>query len=70
MNKDTIKGKIKEAAGDVQEHLGRLVGSRKQEAKGHALEAEGKIQKAYGQTTKALDDATQNVSDALRKKSH
>ncbi len=56
MNKDQVKGKIKEVAGEVQEHTGRAVGSAEQEAKGHAREMEGKVQKAAG-------DVKENVKD-------
>ncbi|MDO9402596.1 MAG: CsbD family protein [Polaromonas sp.] len=60
MNKDQVKGRIKEAAGEVQEHTGRLVGSKEQEAKGHAREMEGKVQKNVG-------DAREDVKDAFKK---
>ena len=33
MNKHQIKGRLNEAAGEVQEQAGKLVGSEKQEAK-------------------------------------
>ena len=32
MNKDQVKGALKEAAGEAQEHLGRLVGSKRPKA--------------------------------------
>ncbi|MBP7565524.1 MAG: CsbD family protein [Burkholderiaceae bacterium] len=60
MNKDQVAGRIKEAAGEVQEHVGRAVGSEKHEAKGHAKEMEGKVQKNYG-------DAKEEVKDAFKK---
>ena len=60
MNKDQVVGRVKEAAGEVQEHAGRAVGSEKTEAKGHAKEVEGKVQKNYG-------DAKEDVKDAFKK---
>lgn len=48
MNKDQVKGSMKEAAGKVQEKTGELVGSKSQQAKGMAKEVEGKVQKAAG----------------------
>ncbi len=56
MNKDQVKGKAKEIAGEIQEHTGRLVGSESQEAKGHARELAGKIQKKTGDVEEKLDD--------------
>ena len=60
MNKQQVKGKLKEAAGEVQERTGRLVGSTEQEAKGHAREVEGKAQKKLG-------DVKQGVKDIVKK---
>ena len=48
MNKDQVKGKIKEAAGEIQEHTGKALGNKEMEAKGHAREFEGKAQKTVG----------------------
>ena len=57
MNKDQVKGAIKEAAGKVQEKTGQVIGSKTQQAKGLAREAEGKAQKAAG-----------DVKDAIKKR--
>lgn len=48
MNKDQVKGAVKEAAGKVQEKAGEAVGSEKQQGKGLLKQGEGKVQKAYG----------------------
>ena len=48
MNKDQVKGAIKDAAGKVQETAGQVTGSREQQAKGVLKQAEGKGQKALG----------------------
>ncbi len=57
MNKDQVKGSMKEAAGKVQEKTGEVVGSKNQQAKGMAKEVEGKAQKAAG-----------DVKDAVKKR--
>ncbi|MBA4326681.1 MAG: CsbD family protein [Polaromonas sp.] len=57
MNKDQVKGKIKEVAGEVQEHTGKAIGSAEQQAKGHAREMEGKAQKAAGDIRESVEDA-------------
>lgn len=57
MNKDQVKGAVKDAAGKVQQKAGDLVGSHKQEAKGLAKQAEGKTQKAVGNAKEAIKDA-------------
>lgn len=48
MNKDQVKGAIKDAAGKVQTKAGEAMGSNKQQAKGMAKQVEGKAQKAVG----------------------
>lgn len=54
MNKDQVKGSLKEAAGKVQEKTGEVVGSKTQQAKGMAKEADGKTQKAAGDVKNAV----------------
>ena len=48
MNKDQVKGSIKQATGKVQQKVGEAVGSEKQQAKGAAKRVEGAIQKGVG----------------------
>jgi uncharacterized protein YjbJ (UPF0337 family) len=48
MNKDQVKGAVKDAAGKVQRKAGEAMGSNKQQAKGMAKQAEGKVQKTAG----------------------
>ena len=57
MNKDEIKGTIKDVAGQAQQKAGELTGSEKQQIKGLKNQAEGKIQKGVGKVKEALDDA-------------
>lgn len=53
MNKDQVKGTVKEAAGKVQTKAGEAMGSNKQQAKGMAKQAEGKAQKTVGNVKEA-----------------
>ncbi|MFJ3056714.1 CsbD family protein [Herbaspirillum sp. NPDC087042] len=53
MNKDQIKGSVKEAAGKVQEKTGELTGNKTQQLKGAAKQVEGTVQKAYGDAKEA-----------------
>lgn len=57
MNKDQVKGAVKEAAGKVQQKTGKIIGSPEQEAKGLATKIEGKVQKKVGDAKEALKDA-------------
>ena len=58
MNKDTIKGSMKEAAGKVQKEFGKAVDSPKHVIEGGAKEAEGKGQKAAGHIKDAIKTVT------------
>ena len=57
MNKDQVKGAIKDAAGKVQEKTGEVIGSTEQQLKGLHKQAEGKTQKAVGDIKDVLKDA-------------
>jgi uncharacterized protein YjbJ (UPF0337 family) len=54
MNKDQVKGAVKDAAGKVQRKTGEAIGSPKQEAKGAAKQVEGKAQKTLGNAREAV----------------
>ena len=60
MNKDQVKGTVKDIAGKTQEQTGKLVGNKEQQAKGLLKQAEGKSEKKFG-------DAKEVVKDAARK---
>jgi len=57
MNKDQVKGSVKDAAGKVQEKVGGATGDRETESKGLGNQAEGKTQKTVGD----VKDAVKNV---------
>lgn len=54
MNRDQVKGRMKEAGGKIQQKAGKAAGSVKHQAKGLAKQGEGKLQKNLGD---ARDDA-------------
>lgn len=58
MNKDQVKGTVKEATGKVQAQVGKIVGSTEQQVKGHVREAEGKAQHVVGDVRKSVKDGT------------
>ncbi len=57
MNKDQVKGAIKDAAGKVQEKTGEVIGNSEQQVKGLAKQVEGKVQKQVGNAKEALKEA-------------
>lgn len=54
MNKDQVKGAVKEAAGKLQQKAGKLIGNPEQEAKGLARKVKGKAQAKVGDAKEAL----------------
>jgi uncharacterized protein YjbJ (UPF0337 family) len=58
MNKDQVKGTIKDAAGKVQESAGKAIGSHEQQRKGLTKQVEGQAQKAVGNLKEVVKDAT------------
>jgi uncharacterized protein YjbJ (UPF0337 family) len=59
MNKDQVKGSVKDVAGKVQEKAGELTGSDSQQIKGMKNQVEGKIQKGVGDVKEAIDEANE-----------
>ena len=58
MNRDQVKGRVKDVAGKIQREAGEATGSLTQQAKGLAKQAEGKVQKTAGD---AREDAKQSA---------
>jgi uncharacterized protein YjbJ (UPF0337 family) len=56
MNKDQVKGVVKDIAGKVQEEAGRLVGSKEQQVKGLEKQISGKVQKGVGDAKQTIED--------------
>jgi len=57
MNKDQVKGVSKDIAGKAQEDIGKIVGSKSQQAKGLNKQVEGKTEKLFGDAKEVIKDA-------------
>jgi uncharacterized protein YjbJ (UPF0337 family) len=66
MNKDQIKGTVKDLAGKVQEEAGKLVGNKSQEAKGIYKQVTGKAEKQLGNAKEVVHDARNAVKNAVK----
>lgn len=60
INKDQVKGLVKQAEGTIKEAAGKLVGNEK-------LEAKGKLEQIVGKAQVAAGDLKQDVKDAIDK---
>ena len=60
MNKDQIKGRVKEVEGNIKEVAGKLVGNE-------ALEAKGKVQKIVGKAQAKFGDVKQDLKDSKKR---
>ena len=65
---DKIKGVANEAAGQVKEGVGKVIGSDKLEAEGKAQEIKGDAQRAMGNAKDAVKDAANAAADKINKK--
>lgn len=59
MNKDQVKGRVKEAEGKMKEVAGKVVGNE-------TLEAKGKVQKILGTAQAKFGDVKQHVKDSKK----
>jgi uncharacterized protein YjbJ (UPF0337 family) len=59
MNKDQVKGSVKDVAGKVQQKTGELTGSESQQIKGMKNQVEGKVQKGVGDVKESIDEANE-----------
>ena len=59
VNKDQVKGQIKEVGGMIKEVTGKIVGNEK-------LEQKGKNQKVRGEAQAAIGDIKADVKEAVR----
>ncbi|MCR4304936.1 MAG: CsbD family protein [Gallionella sp.] len=60
MNKNQVKGALKDVAGKVQEEVGKLVGSKEQQVKGLGKQITGKAEKAYGDAKEVVKDSSKH----------
>jgi len=56
MNKDQMKGVVRDVTGKVQEQAGKLVGSKEQQIKGLSKQISGKVQKSVGDAKQSVED--------------
>jgi uncharacterized protein YjbJ (UPF0337 family) len=61
MNKDQIKGGVRDVAGKIQEGVGKMTGSKEQEAKGLGKQVAGKAQETWGDTKEAAKDVKRDM---------
>lgn len=61
MNKDQVKGRVKEAQGKVKEVTGKLVGDKTLEAKGNAEKVLGKAQAKFGDVKQDIKDSKKHT---------
>jgi len=57
MNKDQVKGRVKETEGKLKEVAGKIVGNEKLEEKGRTQKILGKAQAKFGDVKKDMKDA-------------
>jgi len=54
MNKDQVKGAVKNAEGKVQEQVGKVVGNKDQKVKGLTKQVSGKVQENVGDAKQSI----------------
>lgn len=54
MNKDQMKGRVKEIKGTIKEVTGKAVGNKDLESKGDIQKTAGKVQAGYGDLKKNI----------------
>ena len=67
INKDQFEGRVKEAAGKVQETAGKAVGSGTQQAKGMARKVGGAAQARYGDAKEDVKDIAKDIGKDMDK---
>lgn len=64
MNKDQVKGKVKDVAGRIERQAGEWTGDTEKQVKGSVKQAEGKVQSAWGDAKDASNKAIEkNTAD-------
>ncbi len=70
MNKDQIKGRMKEAGGKLQKKMGDALDSPAQQAKGMAREQAGKLQKNWGDAKEEVKQTREDMRPADSTRRH
>lgn len=66
MDKDRIKGKVKDISGRVERQAGEWTDNEKMQGEGAAKQVEGKVQNAFGK----VKDAARDAKDDLERRKH
>jgi uncharacterized protein YjbJ (UPF0337 family) len=67
MNKDQVKGAVKNMAGQVQQKTGEMVGSKEQQVKGLNKQVSGRAQEAFGDAKEIVKHSREAASASLHK---
>ncbi len=60
MNKDQVKGILKDVAGKAQEKVGKLIGNKQQQVKGLGKQISGNAEKSYGDAKEIVKDSNKH----------
>ena len=60
MNKNQVKGALKDVDGKAQEEVGKLVGSKEQQVKGLGKQISGKAEKKLGDAKEIVKDSNKH----------
>ena len=66
MNKDELKGKVKDAKGKIKEKAGELMDDPELQGKGIAEQGAGRIQEGFGAAKRKVSDAIDDATDEDR----
>ena len=61
INKDQVKGRVKEVKGKIEETAGKLVGNEKLQRKGKTEKVLGAAQATFGDVKKDVQDAVKSA---------
>ena len=61
MDKDEVKGKLKDVSGRIERQAGEWTGDKEMQGEGAAKQAEGKVQNAFGKVKDAARDAKDKI---------
>jgi uncharacterized protein YjbJ (UPF0337 family) len=64
MDKDEVKGKVKDIAGRAERQAGEWTGNKRAQAEGTKKQAEGKVQNAWGKVKDTVKKPSTSDSEA------
>jgi uncharacterized protein YjbJ (UPF0337 family) len=66
MNRNQVKGAVKDISGKAERKVGEMTGNRSAQAKGAAKQVEGKVQKGIGNMQQAAQDADRKTQQSAQ----